>query len=100
MRSSRPMGPAMTDADDLHSEEGHSYVFPITPEAGGCFAKDDPTGILWRAHTSEASRRGAEFYNYGWATTDDAILSKTSAGYLDSQIDPTTMKVVHHWSEF
>lgn len=76
------------------------YVLPIGPGAGECFAADDPTGILWRAHEEEASRRGAEFHNYGWVTNDNVILSKTSVGYLESQIDPGTIKVTHRWSEY
>jgi hypothetical protein len=72
-----------------------TVVFPIGPRAGECFAEDDPTGILWRAHTKEGSRRGVEFYNYGKYTDAHYILSKTSVGYLESQIDPATMKVTH-----
>lgn len=70
-------------------------VFPIEQGASECFADDDPTGILWRAHTKEGSRRGAEFYNYGWVTGGDVILSKTSVGYLESTIDQATMKITH-----
>jgi hypothetical protein len=72
-----------------------TLVFPIGPGAGECFAADDPTGILWRAHEKEASRRRAELWNYGKYTDANYILSKTSVGYLESQIDPATMKVTH-----
>jgi hypothetical protein len=75
-------------------------VFSIGPGAGECFVDNDPTGMLWRAHEEEASRRGAEFYNYGWVTDNNVILSKTSVGYLESQIDPGTIKVTHRWSEY
>jgi hypothetical protein len=76
------------------------YVFPICEGAGDYFADNDPTGILWRAHEKEVRRRCAELWNYGKYTEDNYILSKTSVGYLESQIDPATMKVVHRWSEF
>jgi hypothetical protein len=75
-------------------------VFPISEGAYKCFADNDPTRILWRAHEKEVRRRRAELWNYGKHTEDNYILSKTNIGYLESQIDPATMKVAHCWSEF
>ena len=80
-------------------DEDAVYVFPICEGAGECFAEDDPTGILWRAHEEEAHRCGAEFYNYGWSNCGDEIASKTSKGILASKINPATMKVTHNWSD-
>jgi len=37
------------------------------------------------AHTAEAAKRGAKFYNLGWGTTDDGIASKTSRGILSTE---------------
>jgi hypothetical protein len=79
-------------------DEDAVYVFPICEGAGECFAEDDPTGILWRAHEEEAHRRGAEFWNYGKGTDENSIFSKTNIGFLYSEIDPATMKVTHHWT--
>ena len=53
---------------------------------------------LYSEHEREARRRGAEFYNFGWAQTDYGIASKTSRGILDSEIDPETLTVQHFWN--
>jgi hypothetical protein len=52
---------------------------------------------LLRAHDDEAARLGVEFTNYGWASDENGICSKTTKGILDSTINPTTMRVAHSW---
>jgi hypothetical protein len=110
-RASSQTKPAMTGAllgsptrrktmtNENETDEG-VCAFPICEGASDCFADDDTTGILWRAHEKEASRLGAKLWNYGWATTANGIVSKTSIGYLESHIEPTTMKVAHRLSEY
>ena len=51
-------------------------------------------------HGREAERQGAEFYNFGWVTNGPSIMSKTSRGYLDSEINPDTMLVTHQWRAY
>jgi hypothetical protein len=58
---------------------------------------------LWERLKSDRrlqeEERCAESFNNGWVTDDNVILSKTSVGYLESQIDPGTKKVTHRWYE-
>jgi len=54
---------------------------------------------LMNAHENAAARRNAEFLNYGWASGDDFIHSKTNRGKLYSEIDPETLRVTHSWEE-
>jgi len=54
---------------------------------------------LYFKHDREARRKRAEFYNFGWATTDYGIASKTSRGIFESEIDPETLIVTHFWNE-
>jgi hypothetical protein len=56
--------------------------------------------VLHRAHEEEAHRRDAEFWNYAKGTDDNNIISKTSKGFLYSEIDPATMKVTHQWMKY
>jgi len=51
-------------------------------------------------HGREAERQGAEFYNFGWVINEHSIMSKTSRGYLDSEINPDTMLVTHQWRAY
>ena len=39
-------------------------------------------------HGREAEIKGAEFRAYGWVTKEHSIMSKTSKGFLESQINP------------
>ena len=54
---------------------------------------------LMNAHENAAARRNAEFLNYGWASGDDFIHSKTNRGKLYSEIDPETLRVTHSWDD-
>lgn len=56
---------------------------------------DELREALCDAHGQEADRIAAEFYNFGWASSDREITSKTTLGYLWSKIDPETGKVTH-----
>src|SRR5262245_30768701 len=58
-------------------------------------AKDD-FDLLINAHEHEARRRRAEIFNFGWATSDDGLCSKTSKGLLDTQ-RLRTGKIRHRW---
>ena len=59
---------------------------------------DDPVfDELLRAHKKEAGRLGVEFTNFGWASDENGICSKTTKGILDSSINPNTMQVSHSW---
>jgi hypothetical protein len=74
-----------------------SITFLIAP--GAC--PDDPAEEkLLREHEAEAARQGAEFSNYGWGQSDYGLASKTTAGVLDSQINPETMEVTHTWETY
>jgi hypothetical protein len=55
---------------------------------------------LYRQHEAEAARQNAEFYNLGWVQTDFDVCSKTSKGYLVSEVDPDTVEVTHNWIAF
>jgi hypothetical protein len=78
-------------------EDECCITFLIAP--GAC--PDDPAAAkLLREHEAEAARQGAEFWNYGNCLDKDAVSSKTSKGYLVSQIDPETMEVTHTWETY
>jgi hypothetical protein len=49
------------------------------------------------AHDDKAVELGVEFTNWGWATDENGICSKTTKGILDSSINPNTMQVSHSW---
>ena len=51
-------------------------------------------------HGREAEKQGAEFYNFGWVIDKHSIMSKTSLGYFDSEINPDTMEVRHQWRPY
>ncbi len=55
---------------------------------------------LLEEHGREAERQGAKFYDFGWVTNEHSIMSKTSRGYLDSEINPDTMEVTHQWTPY
>ena len=55
---------------------------------------------LLEEHGREAEKQGAEFYDFGWATNEHSIMSKTSRGCLHSEIDPDTMIVTHQWRPY
>jgi hypothetical protein len=52
-----------------------------------------------QAHDAEAKRRGAEFYNYGWALGEDFVCSKTSKGKLETHWDAQAREWKHEWME-
>jgi hypothetical protein len=51
-------------------------------------------------HGREAEIKGAEFHTFGWVTKEHSIMSKTSLGYFDSEINPDTMIVTHQWRPY
>lgn len=63
--------------------------------------KRDPVqDKLLQAHEDKAAKLGVEFWNCGACSSENEIHSKTSKGYLESFIDPKTMKVRHRWTTF
>jgi hypothetical protein len=80
----------------MTQEETAMVTFYMAPGASGVTPVEDK---MLRAHEAEAAKHGARFYNYGKATSENWILSKTTRGKLATQIDPVTMKVSHHWSD-
>lgn len=56
--------------------------------------------LLIGAHQNEADRLGITIRNFGWGQTDYGICSKTTGGYLESEIDPDTLKVIHDLEEY
>jgi hypothetical protein len=78
-----------------------SVIIDFDPYRKGVLsAEDRALEALGRAHEQEADRCGAEFYNFGWVNGENSITSKTSEGILDSEMDPATMKVIHHWTSW
>jgi hypothetical protein len=59
--------------------------------------RDPVLDKLHQAHEDEAARLGVEFTNFGWASDENGICSKTTKGILDSSINPNTMQVSHSW---
>ena len=55
---------------------------------------------LLEEHGREAEKQGAQFYDFGWVIKGDSIMSKTSLGYFDSEINPDTMIVTHQWRPY
>jgi hypothetical protein len=76
----------MADPDQIE------HVFYVAP------SPDHPEFV--QQHQAEAERQGAEFYNFGASSGDDWIGSKTSKGWLHTDIDRDTGKVSHHWEPF
>jgi len=52
------------------------------------------------SHTKEAKRKKAKINNLGWWQEEDVICSKTSKGYLTSEINIKTLKVKHRWENY
>jgi hypothetical protein len=77
---------------DDQNEGGITFYF--RPGAPGATPEHEK---MLRAHDDEAAKHGAEFWNYGKYIDKYFISSKTTMGYLDSRIDPKTMKVEHRW---
>jgi hypothetical protein len=70
----------------------------MTEQVGMTAVEVDPVNDkLWAEHDAEAERLGVEFYNYGWGQGGHHVQSKTSRGYLSSNIDPTTLEVTHYF---
>jgi hypothetical protein len=69
-------------------------TFYIAPGASGVTPAEDK---MLRSHEAEARRYRARIGNYGWVQNQNCICSKTTRGKLETQIDPVTMKVNHHW---
>jgi hypothetical protein len=55
-------------------------IFPLGPGAADTEGLSDQVRRLWTAHDKEAEDKGAQFCNYGWVTSNDAICSKTTRG--------------------
>jgi hypothetical protein len=51
---------------------------------------------LYEEHESEVRRKGAKITNYGYATSDNGILSKTTHGMLDTTLDKMG-NINHAW---
>lgn len=52
---------------------------------------------LLDAHTAEAEKHNAQFYNLGWAMTESGIASKTDKGILETQYDKKPDIFIHIW---
>lgn len=48
------------------------------------------------AHDAEIAKRGAQAHNYGWAVSDDGIVSKTDKGILST--DVVSGGIIHTWT--
>ena len=86
--------------NNSNNDNDAGVVFRLFPSG---MTPDEATSAndkLWAEHDAEAKRRNAEFYNYGWVQGDHDACSKTSRGNLSSVIDPGTMAVTHHWSDW
>lgn len=55
---------------------------------------------LVSAHQKEADKRNAKIGNFGWSQTEYGICSKTSKGYLTSEMDSDTFEVTHHMEKY
>src|SRR5262249_61213429 len=66
--------------------------FYICPGVSGDSPEEEK---LLREHESEANDRGAEFYNYGWASGEHWIWSKTGHGFLGARIHPKNNAGTH-----
>jgi hypothetical protein len=55
---------------------------------------------LLESHEAEAENQQAEFYNFGQATDENYIESKTSKGRLLTTVDPKTMLITHEWRTY
>jgi hypothetical protein len=47
-------------------------------------------------HDKEAKRKHAKITNFGWVTDENLILSKTSKGFLESNINDND-EIIHKW---
>lgn len=54
---------------------------------------------IFEAHEKEAKKRGLEFYNFGWSQTENGICSKTSAGFLTTEMNLVTKKIRHSFKK-
>lgn len=52
---------------------------------------------LWKAHRAEGEKKKINWYNTGYSQVRYAILSKTSRGYFETRINPSTKKIKHTW---
>jgi hypothetical protein len=82
---------------EVGNETEDCYVFYMAP---GAITGGPVEDKMLREHESEAKKRGARFYNYGWVLGRNRICSKTTHGYLTTCIDPTTMRVRHEWLRY
>jgi len=55
---------------------------------------------LCLAHDAEAERLGAEFWNYGWFTSEDEISSKTNLGILTTIWDAKAKAYKHDLEKY
>lgn len=56
---------------------------------------EDLDNAILDAHEAEAKKRKLKFYNLGWGQTDTGICSKTSGGYLETEMNLVTKKITH-----
>jgi len=55
---------------------------------------------LVTAHQKEADKQNIKIVNFGWSQTEYAICSKTSKGYLTSEIDSNTLEITHNMEKY
>jgi hypothetical protein len=85
IRATRGRGENMSNEDDT--------------EAGATFFLAPGSGYaICELHEAEAARHGAEFRNYGWATDDNGICSKTTKGYLTTVMEGHEVR--HVWEDY
>ena len=55
---------------------------------------------ILKSHEKEADKRKMEIYNLGWSQTESGICSKTSKGYLTTEIDLDTLEITHELEKY
>lgn len=93
----RAMGAAAGGHSNLGIPKKVGKEFMKADKGKGFDASVDPMEKLIDEHEKEAKRKRAEIYNFGSGQSDTAIGSKTSKGWLESSIDPKTLRVTHNW---
>jgi hypothetical protein len=58
------------------------------------------TDKLEDAHQEDADELGVEILNFGWGQSDYGICSKTTGGYLSTEIDPETLETESELEEY
>ena len=60
--------------------------------------QEDRMNQLLEAHSEEVEKKGAEFYNCGWAQGEDFVHSKTDKGRLFTELQADG-KIIHEWTQ-